>query len=134
MKRVYLCFTRTGSYEQDEARANEICAGAATLGVTSVVAHPLLAELIADPKEFDQTISFPLLGGCDELWICEATLTHHMAQLVDRARRMGMPVRRFCAVQRLLSQPIYEYNPYFRIQGQAVAIPPASVIISTHSV
>lgn len=88
--RVYICSPRACDYSR----------AASELGVT-----PVAPQLVDDTPQD----GLELLARCDELWICTRQITNDMDNEIAAARQLRIPVRRFYAKRKEISQPLYSY-------------------------
>lgn len=113
MPLVYICSPLRGDYEENMQNARVYCRSAAEMGVVPVAPHLLypqfLDDTIAAERSLGLNMGLELLGRCNELWVCTGQISEGMNGEIEAARQMRIPIRRFYAEQKELSQPLYDY-------------------------
>lgn len=113
MPLVYICSPLRGDYEENMQKARVYCRSAAEMGVVPVAPHLLFPQSLDDAMAAERSLGLhmglELLGRCNELWVCTGQISEGMNGEIEAARQMRIPIRRFYAEQKELSQPLYQY-------------------------
>ena len=113
MPLVYICSPLRGDYEDNMQKARTYCRSAAEMGVVPVAPHLLFPQFLDDAMAEERSLGLhmglELLGRCNELWVCTGQISEGMNGEIEAARQMRIPIRRFYAEQKELSQPLYQY-------------------------
>lgn len=128
MPLVYISSPLRGDCEENMRRVKDYCRAAVEMGVVPIASH-LLFPLFLDDKTAVAHLhmGMELLKSCNELWICTNHISEGMENEIEVARQMKIPIRRFYAEQKELSQPLYRYAVTNNVKG-VVRQPLPSVI------
>ena len=96
---VYIASPFAGDTESNISKAKDYCRFAISNGCIPIAPHLHYPQFLNDSdneqRELGQSFALVLLGKCDELWAFGGRVSEGMAREMDRAGKLGMPIRRF---------------------------------------
>lgn len=96
---VFICSPFAGDIEGNTRRALRYMRFAVVRGAIPFAPHLLYPQVLdeADPSERELGLFFGMvwLGKCDELWVFGRHISSGMAREIAKAKKRGIPIRRF---------------------------------------
>jgi hypothetical protein len=96
---VFICSPFAGDIEGNTIRALRYMRFAVVRGAIPFAPHLLYPQVLdeADPSERELGLFFGMiwLGKCDELWVFGRHISCGMAREIAKAKKRGIPIRRF---------------------------------------
>lgn len=96
---VFICSPFAGDIDGNTKRALRYMRFAVVRGAIPFAPHLLYPQVLdeADPSERELGLFFGMvwLGKCDELWVFGRHISNGMAREIAKAKKRGIPVRRF---------------------------------------
>lgn len=96
---VFICSPFAGDVAGNTLRARRYMRFAAEQGAIPFAPHLLYPQILddANPRERETGLFFGMvwLGKCDEVWVFGSHISNGMEREIARAKRRGIPIRRF---------------------------------------
>lgn len=96
---VYICSPFAGDVEVNVQKARDYCRFAVEQKYIPIAPHLLYPQFMDDNDEMEREVGLfmgcILLMKCAEVWVFGERITDGMTREIRRARRQGLPIRRF---------------------------------------
>ena len=96
---VFICSPLAGDVEHNLERARRYCRFAVTKGAIPLAPHLLFPQFMDDGDKTQRNLAIfmglVLLSKCHELWCFGNKISPGMAIELEKAKRLGIPIRHF---------------------------------------
>jgi len=96
---VFICSPLAGDVEHNLEQARRFCRFAVTKGAIPLAPHLLFPQFMDDSDKIERNLAIfmglVLLSKCHELWCFGNKISSGMAIELEKAKRLGIPIRHF---------------------------------------
>ena len=98
---VYVASPYAGDVETNISNAQKYCRFAISQGCIPLAPHLLYPQFLDDTEKDERKLgiefALSLLEKCDEMWVFGDRISNGMGAEIERAEKLGLPIKRFNA-------------------------------------